>query len=155
MKIPRNIDPRDSTPQRWPHTKEYADFVYRLDAEYILSLEDKEKAIQMIMDFQSQIEFLNRYFSEPLILFLEQYEHLLQQHLEERWRACLDGNYRDQPHLITKDLLNLICSLAGLGPYIIVRLSVMNTRDPMTRLSRLSGRINTLQSCPLKKNLIC
>lgn len=109
-------DPRDSAPQRWPHTKEYADFVYRLEAEHILSLEDKEKAIQMIMDFQSKIEFLNRYFSEPLILFLEQYEHLLQQHLEERWRCCQDGNYREQPHLITKDLLNLICSLAGLGP---------------------------------------
>lgn|GEM_PF-5484245 len=108
-------DPRDNASYRWPFEKDVADMIYKMEAEYILDLEDKEKAIQRIADFQSEIEYLHRYFKVPLLLFLDAHDNLIDQHVGRNRRRCKDGNYRAQPHLLTIDLLNLIYSLAGRG----------------------------------------
>jgi hypothetical protein len=109
-------DPRDSAPHRWPFEKDVADMMYRMEAEYILDLEDKEKAVQRIVDFQSEIEYLHRYFKAPLLLFLDENDGLIDQHLGKSWRRCKDGKYRDELHCLTIDLLNLVYCLAGRGP---------------------------------------
>lgn len=109
-------DPRDSAPNRWPYEKDVADMMYRMEAEHILDMEDKEKAIQTIVDFQSEIEYLHRYFKDPLLLFVDRHDYLINRYIGKDRRRCKDGNYREQPHLLTEDLLNLIYSMAGYGP---------------------------------------